>query len=598
MGRLSLKHILFVSMLLISALPVALLAIWVEETAMEREYDSVSEKHLIIASNLRDAMTRYSRDIVAVIESVAQNMGTIDLVQWQNLFNALDVTAVYLVADANPKLVWKESEDLLSVGFPDDALATLIKETGSNDSAVMFSNLVRLNDRPVILVSRQLSGNRTLVAVLETTYLVKLQQSIQFGERGHSMMVDRAGQVIAHPNPEWQKISKNASKLSVVQAMMSGKTGVAQFYSPPMKADMIAGHTAVPGVGWGVMVPQPIEELHERASGVQLFALLISLIGMAVACVISWWLAIRISAPLETIRDVVVNVEDHALVARVGSLPALSPREAHQLAGSFNEMMELLQLKQQSLIEVAEEAKRANTAKTEILSNVSHELRTPLHGILGFAGLCEEQSNSEEIRSYSACITDSAKELLELVEVLLDFSKLESGISKLTPTTIMPDQIVNECVSEMQAILLKADIDVSCESSAAMHTISADFRYAKQVVRNVFANAVKFTPQGGSIGIGITQSDGTTWITIRDEGPGIPPDELEIIFNKFVQSSRTKDGSGGTGLGLAISKEIISAHGGRIWAENLAPTGAKFVIELPDNNSMSGLQDIAGREAA
>ena len=102
-----------------------------------------------------------------------------------------------------------------------------------------------------------------------------------------------------------------------------------------------------------------------------------------------------------------------------------------------------------------------------------------------------------------------------------------------------------------------------------------------QVVRNIIGNAVKFSPAGGTITVRASASEQSLLVTVEDEGVGVPPDELQLIFGKFMQSRKTKTGAGGTGLGLAICQEIVAAHGGRIWAEPGRPKGALFCIEIP-----------------
>ncbi|WP_315983377.1 hypothetical protein [Aliamphritea spongicola] len=138
-----------------------------------------------------------------------------------------------------------------------------------------LSDLTRINDRPAFLISKALDNQARAVGVLETTYIKESQRSIAFGERGHSMIVDATGKVVAHPNEEWEYTSKDASALSVVKN--DGRHDRRQhLYSPPMQAEMIAGHTAVPGEGWGIMVPQPIEELTDNADDVHLAVIIIS----------------------------------------------------------------------------------------------------------------------------------------------------------------------------------------------------------------------------------------------------------------------------------------------------------------------------------
>jgi HAMP domain-containing protein len=157
---------------------------------------------------------------------------------------------------------------------------------------------MRENDKAVFYVVMALDDGELMIGSLDPAFIRQVQRSITFGERGHSMIVDATGRVVAHPNAEWEASSKDASKLSVVQKMMRGETGVTQFYSPPMAADMIAGHTTVPGVGWGVMVPQPMSELAARAREVRNATIIVSAIGIVIASVIAWLLARFLAAPI------------------------------------------------------------------------------------------------------------------------------------------------------------------------------------------------------------------------------------------------------------------------------------------------------------
>ena len=153
-------------------------------------------------------------------------------------------------------------------------------------------------------------------------------------------------------------------KHSLEQKMMRGETGVSRFFSPPMQADMIAGHTAVPDVGWGVMVPQPVAELYDQASNVQFLALTIALGGLAGAGLLGWWLARRISAPLETVRDTLIGVETAATETRIAPLPGSAIREAYRLVEAFNAMAARLDASHVALLEAKAAAGHANRAKS------------------------------------------------------------------------------------------------------------------------------------------------------------------------------------------------------------------------------------------
>ncbi len=228
-------------------------------------------------------------------------------------------------------------------------------------------------------------------------------------------------------------------------------------------------------------------------------------------------------------------------------------------------------------------AQEAARIKAEFIANISHELRTPLQSILGFSelGLMRTQ-DQPRLGGMFGDIHSSGQRMLALVNDLLDISKIDSTFSQAAFSLIDARQLVSDVESEL-APLLRARF-VKFEARLPEHPVMlrADALRIHQVLRNVVANAMKFSAPGQKIiaGLDIVLPD-TLHFYVQDEGCGIPQNELENIFEPFVQSSLTKDGSGGTGLGLAICRRIVLAHGGDIRAENIPTGGAIFHIYLP-----------------
>lgn len=228
-------------------------------------------------------------------------------------------------------------------------------------------------------------------------------------------------------------------------------------------------------------------------------------------------------------------------------------------------------------------SREAARTKAEFIANISHELRTPLQSILGFSelGLMRTQEQLKLSGMFSDIHT-SGQRMLTLVNDLLDISKIDSAFSEADFTRVDARQLVDEVEKELAPLLSARSVKLFKRMPDAPVMMLADTIRIHQVLRNVVANALKFSQAGQKIIVGLEtiMSDSLRFF-VQDEGCGIPQNELEHIFEPFVQSSLTKDGSGGTGLGLAICSRIVQAHGGKIHAENIPAGGAIFYIELP-----------------
>jgi signal transduction histidine kinase len=236
------------------------------------------------------------------------------------------------------------------------------------------------------------------------------------------------------------------------------------------------------------------------------------------------------------------------------------------------------------LITAKEAAERANSAKSEFLANMSHELRTPLHGILSFArfGVRGGDSlNPAKANGYFQRIEASGNTLLALLNDLLDLSKLEARAVMLNSETVYIRSLLVETAEEHAVLAREKGITLRLPESEIDAVVSGDRLRLAQVIRNLLSNAVRFTPRGGEIEISLEEGIDAVTVSIHDNGPGIPDDECEAVFDKFVQSKQTKSGAGGTGLGLSICREIVQLHGGEIRAVPTGGQGALLQITLP-----------------
>jgi len=251
-----------------------------------------------------------------------------------------------------------------------------------------------------------------------------------------------------------------------------------------------------------------------------------------------------------------------------------------------------LQIRNRELEQARNFADAANQLKTEFLANMSHELRTPMHHILSYARMGLKRFNTPRDRS-AECFTniDSAgQRMMTLLNDLLDLSKLESGKTRYKMKDEDAWSILSRVIDEAGLEVLNKNITLNVEKPVFSTGITCDEVQIGQLIQNLLLNAVRYTSQGDSISITFSEKRLTIGdlqgypglvMSFQDKGIGIPESELELIFDKFTQSSRTKTGAGGTGLGLAISREIVEAHHGAIWAENNEQGGATISFILP-----------------
>lgn len=235
-------------------------------------------------------------------------------------------------------------------------------------------------------------------------------------------------------------------------------------------------------------------------------------------------------------------------------------------------------------------AESANAAQSEFMANISHELRTPMHGILSFANLGITKINQvslERLSGYFFEIQKSGNRLLNLLNNLLDLSKYEAEMMHYNMALHSLGEVIAASACHYSALAEEKDLKLVVKDPGERIQAIFDKQKITQVIHNLLNNAFKYNEKGRVIAISfcrtITKENERDWVTVSivDQGIGIPQEELDSVFDKFKQSSRTRSGAGGTGLGLAICKQIITAHKGRIWAENRSKGGTRFCFTLP-----------------
>ena len=289
-----------------------------------------------------------------------------------------------------------------------------------------------------------------------------------------------------------------------------------------------------------------------------------SLVALAASVVLAWLISRWVSAPLrktaEAARSVAAGDYDQRLAPS-------GPDEAHSLATSFNEMVQQVQGSQQAM--------------RDFVANASHELRTPLTSIQGYAQAILD-GTAPDVQNAAGVIYDESDRLGRLVEELLDLTRMDTGQAPLERKPVDLGAILAAIVERFKLKAAGKSIQIQIHVDSIPSLIGDGDRLA-QVFTNLIDNALKHTPEGGEVRLKSEGSSGWVTVHVDDTGPGIAPEELSRIFERFYQLDKARSGSGprGAGLGLAISREIVEAHGGSLEAQSVVGRGSRFTVRLP-----------------
>jgi two-component system cell cycle sensor histidine kinase PleC len=293
------------------------------------------------------------------------------------------------------------------------------------------------------------------------------------------------------------------------------------------------------------------------------------------------------AAPIDQVKQLIAR--EYPTAIQSGFLVA----EAGRFAG-FGAMSQLLeftvQQAQQRLIELdhaRHAAESAAAARSRFLATVSHELRTPLNAIIGFSDLLlmqlEGGGSAMKLDEYLADIRSSGRHLLQIINDILDFSKLETGTVTLDQAEFPLQPMLASAVRIARGHSESKEVELKLAPIDPGIMLHGDERKLRQVLLNLISNAVKFTPRGGTVEVSSHCDPQGSWvIAVRDTGLGISSQDLERVFEPFVQADGNLDrASSGTGLGLPLSRRLVELHGGTLHLESAPGTGTAAIVTLP-----------------
>jgi len=419
---------------------------------------------------------------------------------------------------------------------------------------------------------------------------------------GNTYLVDGSGRVIYHSDTN--RIGDDFSSQAVVQQVLmkevdSSHTRDADGW------DMITSFAPVPTTNWGLVTQQGWSVITEPIRGYRMLFLGLLVGGSLLSISLAFLMTGRIVKPIRAVSRGAERIANgdfaHTVIAKTGD-------EIQDLARQFNVMTSFLRESYASLEQrVAErtaalEHKSAELAvtnirleeatqhKSQFLANMSHELRTPLNSIIGYTKLMldglEGEINEDQQEDLQT-VYNNSQHLLDLINSLLDLSKIEAGKVVLTYETFTVPALLAEVIPIIEPLAAEKGLTLNHSVALDITSLYADKAKTKQVLINLLGNAVKFTDEG-SISLDVAEGDSEFVFSVVDTGIGIKEEDLEAIFDSFKQVGPSQiAGYAGTGLGLAVSKQFIEMQSGRIWAESERGKGSTLTFTLPKKRTNS-----------
>lgn len=327
--------------------PLAIFWLWPHSQAYENELNDVRERHLVIAKNLSSALDRYYIDLTSTYEYLVNDIDKHKKSpHFSNLFDNLNINHI-CVANYKTGIVTNSIQTngpKCPSEIPTERFEWMKTQVAGQENKVIVTGVMEAAVGGNVIYALYKKDNNLFVGAFSTAYFKEVGGAISFGIKGHAAIVDQHGKALSHPSKEWEDMRFDMSKLDVVQKMLSGNTGVATFYSPALKEDMIAGYTYSKNAGWGVMVPQPISELQSKASDIKNTALAVMAIGLFIAIVMALFASRILTNPIEQMVVAMRSIGNGELWAHEKiSQKGFQPKEFEDARESIKNMAEKLQ---------------------------------------------------------------------------------------------------------------------------------------------------------------------------------------------------------------------------------------------------------------
>jgi len=389
------SRILLLVTVLVAVLPISILAYYIYHSAWQNSWREIREKHQLLAQNLAVPLSTYVNDHRAMLAMTAHMIALmqedrhkperdgllhlgLDTMEGFRSLIQLDMHG-HIVDYRDGKQGLESTPELKQ--FATESCYLKTRQSGEWSLSPVKRN--PLTGAPTIFMAQPILSSQhkltgVLMGELRIDYIEAIRARVRFGKKGHSAIVDATGHVIAHPNPGWMKEIRDLSSWPIVKNMMAGKTGVTKFYSPFIKENMVAGYASVPGIGWGIMVPQPESEVAAQVNGLMRSHLIWAIIGVLLAIAVAYLLARWITRPLDNLARASRDLLQDGSLGNLPEIRSNSPKEVRDLGEVLRSLIASLQRSRNEVHELnaslqhrvddATQQLRATNEKLELLA--------------------------------------------------------------------------------------------------------------------------------------------------------------------------------------------------------------------------------------
>lgn len=427
------------------------------------------------------------------------------------------------------------------------------------------------NGKPYVFLKAPLKNKYSIVAKFGFPQLSSWVSEIKIGEFGQAFIVDEKGNLVAHREAERVLAGSDFENLPVVQDFIKNRESSPKRwreYFDERGKKVVALYKAIPRLGWAVVTQIPAEEVYQPIASMNKSIFVWTLCWTLVFLFVGLSFVKKIVDPLTLLKVGAEKISrgnlDIKLNIRTGD-------EIEDVARDFEKM--------------AEDLKKLESMKEDLTKMVVHDLKSPLSGIMGgldyldsglLGAMTDDQAGIVKLAK------KSSDNMLALIQNILDIAKMEAGKLDLKKEKVNIADLLRSKQKEFGAQAINEEKEFSLDVENALPDVVIEKNIIERVINNLISNAIKHTSSKGKILLSANKDEDFLKVSVSDNGPGIPEEFKEKIFEKFVQVERDKSAlRTGAGLGLTFCKMAVEAHGGRIWVESEVNAGSSFVFTLP-----------------